>query len=132
MPTLLFRKKFCEILNRKNVIGITTISRVLLYFTNNFYRLPTKLRDGYVFSRVCLSVILFTGRGIPCDHYPQFIGPHHTVTPPNTHTPDIAPHGTGTPPPPDMFKLVHYAARTVGKRTVGILQECFLVTIHFY
>ena len=27
-----------------------------------------------------------------------------------------------------MFKLVHYEARTVGKRVVGILLECFLVT----
>ena len=29
--------------------------------------------------------------------------------------------------PPYMFKLVHYEARTVGKRAVCILLECFLV-----
>ena len=29
--------------------------------------------------------------------------------------------------PPDMFKLLHYKARTVGKRVDGIQLECFLV-----
>ena len=28
-----------------------------------FYRRPTKLREGHVFTRVCLSVSLFTGWG---------------------------------------------------------------------
>ena len=36
------------------------------------------------------------------------------------------PAGPGSPPP-DMFKLVHYEARTVGKRAVSILIECFLL-----
>ena len=35
----------------------------------------------------------------------------------------MGPHCTGTPPPPppplEMFKLVHYEARTVGKWLVG-------------
>ena len=30
------------------------------------------------------------------------------------------------PPPQNMFKLVQYEACTVGKRSVGILMECFL------
>ena len=30
-------------------------------------------------------------------------------------------------PAPNMVKLVHYEARTVGKRVVGILLECFLL-----
>ena len=31
----------------------------------HFYRMPTKLLEGNVFSHVCLSVILFTGEGSP-------------------------------------------------------------------
>ena len=31
--------------------------------------------------------------------------------------------------PPDMFKLVHYEECTVIKRVVGILLECFLVSV---
>ena len=94
-------------------LGFTTITQVLHDFTNNFYRSPIKLRDDYVFSHVCLPVILFTGRGF-----------HVTIT-------HDAWNLTVQLPSPDMFKLVHNAARAVGKRTVGILQECFLVTIHF-
>ena len=41
-------------------------------FQNGGYCPPTKLREGNVFSRVCLS----TRKGVPCDHYPQCIGPH--------------------------------------------------------
>ena len=33
-------------------------------------------------------------------------------------------------PAPDMFKSVHYEARTVGKWAVGIILECLLVTAH--
>ena len=36
------------------------------------------------------------------------------------------PYHTGFPPP-DMFKLLHYKARTIGKRVDGIQLECFLV-----
>ena len=32
-------------------------------------------------------------------------------------------------PLPDMFKHLHYEARTVGKQVVRILPECFLVII---
>ena len=40
------------------------------------------------------------------------------------------PHCADTPPPPaDTFKLGHYEARMVGKRTVGILLQCFPVRL---
>ena len=43
-------------------------------------------------------------------------------------TPDMGPHSIGTPgPAPDMFKLVHYEARKIGKWPVHTLLECFLV-----
>ena len=41
------------------------------------YRPPTKLREGNVFSRVCVSVILSTGDWVSCNHYPWYIWPHH-------------------------------------------------------
>ena len=47
-------------------MGKINNNSVMQYFTNNFYHPPTKLRDGYVFSRLCLSVILFTRR-VSCD-----------------------------------------------------------------
>ena len=31
-----------------------------------------------------------------------------------------------TKPPPNMLKLLHYEARTVGKRAIGIVPESFL------
>ena len=33
------------------------------------------------------------------------------------------------PPPQDMFKLVHYEVRTVGKQAVGIRLKCLLVVL---
>ena len=38
---------------------------------------------------------------------------------------DMGPYCIG--PPPDMFKLVNYEARKVGKRAISILLEFFLV-----
>ena len=77
------------------------------------------------------------------------MGPHCTGTPPgpvpgrgtslyeNTSSalalfplaPDMGPHSSGTPAMalPDMFKLLHYEACMVDKRTVRILLESFLV-----
>ena len=72
-------------------------------FWINYYRLSTKLWEGNVFSPVCPSAILPTLGG-GCDHYPWFIGPPCT----------------GRPPLPDMFKLVHHEAGTVGKQRVHI------------
>ena len=40
----------------------------------HIYRLRTKLREGYIFSRACLSA------GVPCDHYPWCLGPRHKCT----------------------------------------------------
>ena len=34
-----------------------------------------------------------------------------------------------SPPPPEMFKIIHYEACTVGKQVVGILLECFLAIL---
>ena len=72
----------------------------------HFYCPPTKFREGNVFSRVVLSVCVFTGEG----------GSHVTIThdaldltlqiPPNLPCPPYPfPHGTSLyrePPPPDM------------------------------
>ena len=33
------------------------------------------------------------------------------------------------PAPPDMFKLVHYEARTIGKWVVGIRLKCLLIVV---
>ena len=97
--------------------------------TYHFYFPPTtKLREGNVFSHVSLSVCLFMG-----------VGPHHTgpqppslqgfgpvpvqglALPPwtcsNLFKLDL---NVQEPPLPDMSKLVHYVAWTVGKQTVGI------------
>ena len=47
---------------------------------DTYYRLPTKLWEGNVFSHVCL----FTGVVVvPCDHYIWCIGPHCMRTPPS-------------------------------------------------
>ena len=93
----------------KNLVSSPIITHYIYYSIDQppdfyvYYRLATKLREGNV---LVVSVCPLTGGGVPCDHYPWCIGHHHT-------------------------KLVHYAARTVGKRTVNILLECFLVfTVH--
>ena len=64
---------------------------------------------------VCRSVILFTGAPIALRRVPSVQGP----CPPS-------PHRTWTPA--EIFKLVHYETRMVGKRAIRILLECFLVT----
>ena len=74
------------------------------------YLLPSKLRESNVFSHVCLSFFCPHGGGVPTAQDPsRFL--HR---------------------PLDKFKLVHYEARTVGKRAVGILLECFLVYLFVY
>ena len=69
-----------------------------------YYRPKTKLREGTVFSCVCLSFCLPTGE-VP------------------VHGPSPAASPT---PPQYMFKLVHYEARTVKRQAVGIQPKCFL------
>ena len=74
---------------------------------------------------------------------PQGWHPHLTITldaigqlkviwglPPTALTiqgPLLPPSHQTTNPPRDMFKLVHCASRTVGKRTVGIRLKCLLL-----
>ena len=65
------------------------------------YRPPTKLREGNVFSRVCLSVCLSV-QEVP------------------VQGPNLSHLG--------IFELVHYEAQTFGKRAVGIRLKCLLVT----
>ena len=89
------------------------------------YRLPTKLREGNVFSHVCPSM----SYSVNLDLIVQ--GPHSPPPPP--------------PRPPEMFKLVQnrplctgrslpeifkldlYESRTAGKRAVGFQQKCLIV-----
>ena len=85
------------------------------------YRLPTKLREGNVFSHVCLSF---------CS---QVAGSPHPSSPvqgfslaPPRHL-QLRPHYTRIPIPP--FKFVPYKAQTVGKRAVNTLLKCLLVRI---
>ena len=76
-----------------------------------FYRLPTELRDGNVFSRVflpfCLSICLSTGES-PGDHYPWCLGshftrPHSPSSPTSRQTSDVETNGPRpTPPQSDL------------------------------
>ena len=76
-----------------------------------FYDRPlTKLWEGNVFSRVCLSFCPWGGEVY-----------HVTIT----H--DAYKDFTTKEQPLHFFKFVHYEARPVGKRVVGILLEYFLV-----
>ena len=86
--------------------------------------------EGHVISTTTMHWTHHTGTLWP---RPQVMGPHCTVTHPHAPAPapspaylDMGPHCTWTPPRPDMFRLVHYKARTVGKRMVCILLECLL------
>ena len=87
-----------------------------------FYRPPTKLREGDVFSRVCHYV----QEGSPCDHYPWPLpqaSPYRDLRGPYCTGTHLGP----TTPAPEHIKFVHYEAHAVGKRAVGILPECILV-----
>ena len=122
-----------------------------------FYRPATRLREGKVFSRVCLSVCLSIGKRPPCDHYWWYIGPHCTAPHTwGTHSPVPSPspprHKTWDPLPlllisggnhwylVQIYSLeeplsprvltsggVATKTRTVGKWALCILMECFLV-----
>ena len=109
----MYDKIYCNIFNVKVTLFITFI------FT-------ARQQKGNVFRRVCLSVYLFTVRShYTWSHPPPFtvqgspnlvklilLGCHCIIEP---------------PPPPYIFKRAHFTPRTVGKRAVGILLECFLV-----
>ena len=63
-----------------------------------YYRFPSKLQEGNVFSHVCLSVCQFMGGAR--DHYLSCIEPHFTGTPSSGPSllPDTGLHCTFTPP----------------------------------
>ena len=56
-------------------------------------------------------------------HLPTYKDPRHPWTYSNLFNLELTVQGH----PPVIYKLVRYEASTVGKRTVGILLECFLV-----
>ena len=93
------------------------------------YQPPTKLCEGNVFSRVCQSV--HKGRHVTITH--DVIG--QSEGPPPALTSSLYRHPMAPSPfrnPPTMFKLVHYAVRTVGKQAVYIRPKCLLVLHPFY
>ena len=92
-----------------------------------------KLREGYVFSRVCLSV---HGGRYPYDHYPWCIGPHYTC---NLQTLDLTvqrlpPAASGhwtsqyrdpTPPhPPWTLDLMYHDPLLVTSGPLRPVQTC--------
>ena len=102
-----------------------------LYFAEVFYRSPTKLREGNIFSRVCLSVhsrgSLYrtsapapscTGPWLPQNRALAFLSPDMFK---------LGPHCSGLRPLPNTFKLVHYDIQTIRERAVGIRLKCLLV-----
>ena len=106
-------------------------SRSLRIFT-------TRQRNCREVMFLVLSIILFEGGvshvtttydGLNCTRQGSSWSQNQTHT---TPPPDMGPHCTGSPPQAlvpslDKFKLVHYEARTVGKRAVRILMKVFLV-----
>ena len=83
------------------------------------YHTPTKLWEGNVFIRVCLSCPLSIHAPSP-----QICSNLFNLNL-NVHGPrDPPPH---THPPSDLFTLIPYKACVVGKQAAGILLECFLV-----
>ena len=88
------------------------------------YYPPKKLRKRNVFSCVCLStggvpVLLYS----PHPHYRAPAQPNPSPTGPHSGPPGYVQTWTclyRTPPPPDMFKHLHYEVQTAGERMVGI------------
>ena len=73
----------------------------------NCYRLPTKLREGNVFSRVCLSVSSQRGSHVTNADLFKLFHFHPSPTPtyrePFHSKPVLCP-----PPPPDLIRLVNH------------------------
>ena len=99
----------------------------ILALSTYYYRLPTKLQAGNVFTRICLSVILSVHGGrVPMWPLP---GPIQTCSP--------GPHHTTL----DMFELGHLyltiqglpypTPGTNGKPTLGLRLRCLLVWYSF-
>ena len=87
------------------------------------YRMPKKLQEGNVSSRICLLTV-----GVPRDHYPWCIGPHCTESPSPSPAPplDMGPHCTGTPISADIWWLWSiYGRQADGMHPSGMV-SCFL------
>ena len=118
---------------------LTLLSCAMTYWPS------AELREGNVFSSVCLSFWLSTGRGIPCDHYllrPSPAPPQTSDIGPNPTGPAISRHQTWWPaletslnlstwdtpsPPPPTGTNVWWLLKELW--AVHILLECFLVYI---
>ena len=95
------------------------------------YRLPMKMREGNVFSHACLSVILFTGSQAHSPTPPPCPGPQSCPLPWRVQTYSNWTSLYKDTLPQNVFKIIHYEARTVSKRAVGIRLECLLVYVVF-
>ena len=71
-------RSFKDLLTDYNVK--TSVTRSTHLLRAHFYRPPTKLQEGNIFSRVCLPVCS-GGKGSSCDCYPWCIGLHQAGTP---------------------------------------------------
>ena len=108
------------------------------FFTQIYYHLPTKLREGNVF--ICVCVCLFHDS---LDPTIQALPPPNTGNaPPGPQTWELTTQGHPdmfkfvhfgpqytAPPSPDMITLIHYETCTVSKQAVCVLLEYFLVLI---
>ena len=86
------------------------------------YRPPTILREGNVFSRVCLPV-RERGEGSPCGHYPWW---HWSLTIQGPQLYSPCPHHIVTPPRPSTPSPRHGPTPNFGKQAVGIQLKCLL------
>ena len=89
--------------------------------------------EGYIFIHVCVPVCLFTGRGSEPYWVPLYKAPAPCCPPYIALTPSPAPF-PWEDPAPDIFKLVHYVARTVRKADGWHSTErpsCYLVSSSF-
>ena len=114
--------------------------RILQCHIIYFYHLPINMRKGNVFSHVCPSVnYSIHGAGVPVQ---GFASPRTGPWLQPLSVQDPCPYHTPLPGPalhpdmfilvrlPNMFKLVHYEARTVGKPVVGIRLKCLLLYLY--
>ena len=87
---------FLDLFSSLGQLALETHTANVLSF---FHHPPTKLRE--------VNVCLFTGEGVPCDHFPWGIGPHYSgplnPSPWASPPPDIRPHCALIPwaQPPD-------------------------------
>ena len=121
-------------------IGVNDYSwETIISVSPIYYRPTTKLREGNVFTGVCL---LFCSGGchVTITHDALHLTVQSHPVPEPAPLPPLVIWDMTTPPPPDMgpptnqsWHLVATEARTVRNRAVRILLECFLVYVckHF-